>query len=155
MKRVSTFALVMVLVTGVVGAFAGGTRESADSPRDYVTLTGQVYFEDLDLAVLKTDDAEYELMVPWFYSYDVEIEEGQVVTVEGFLGPEEMPGRRYQELEYGESHLMVTKATIDGEEYEIDHGSDRMIQGRFDSRGRGRGGQMRRTPRNAPRGGRR
>jgi len=84
---------------------------------DKLTVTGPVYFQNRMHAELKADGKDYELMVPRFYLYELELEEGQQVTVEGYMAQGE-----------DESYLWVTKAIIDGKEYDLERG-----------RGRGRG----------------
>jgi hypothetical protein len=173
MKRVLITALILTLGSGLVGAFAEGQIEDPSTEygrgwRDErpaleeVTLTGKVYFQGLDFPVLKTAEGEYDLMVPRYYTYDVEIEEGQTITVEGFLGPDEAPMGRFSRSEDGEPHVMVTKAIIGGEEFEIDTRYGSMMSGDFeprgggrgDSRGNMRGGRMGHMSRPAPKGGR-
>jgi hypothetical protein len=62
-------------------------------------------------AELKADGKEYELMVPRFYLYDLELKEGQQVTVEGYVAQGDE-----------ENYMFVTKAVIDGEEYDLERG---------------------------------
>jgi hypothetical protein len=117
------------------GAGAGGGWQGRGGPRgprgpwaqdeeyglkfseDKLTVTGPVYFQNRMHAELKADGKDYELMVPRFYLYELELEEGQQVTVEGYVAQGE-----------DESYLWVTKAVIDGKEYDLEKG-----------RGRGRG----------------
>jgi hypothetical protein len=152
MKRVLITALILTMGFGLVGAFAEGQTEDPSTEfgrgwRDErpaleeVTLTGKVYFQGMDFPVLKTAEGEYDLMVPRYYTYDIEIEEGQTITVEGFLGPDEAPMGRFSRSEDGEPHVMVTKAIIGGEEFEIDTRYGSMMSGDFDPRGAERGGQ--------------
>ncbi len=167
MKRVLITALILALGAGLVGGFAegqsedpitqfgGGWRNDGRPALEEVSLTGQVYFQGLDFPVLKTADGEYDLMVPRFYTYDVEIKEGQTITVEGFLGPEKAPMGRFIRPDDTEAHVMVSKAIIDGKEFEIDSMYGSMMSGDFDPRGARRGGRMGGMSRNAPRGGRR
>jgi hypothetical protein len=168
MNRVLITALILVLAGGMVGAFAEGQSEDPSSQfgpgrrsselhaREEVTLTGQVYFEDLDFPVLKTAEKEYGLMVPRFYTYDIDIEEGQTITVEGLLGPEDMPGGRFTDTDSIESHVMVTKAIIGGEEFEIDTRYGSMMSRNFDPKSMRGGRSMGHGPasKDSPRGGR-
>ncbi|MBT3273632.1 MAG: hypothetical protein HN368_10780 [Spirochaetales bacterium] len=167
MNRVLTTALILVLAGGLVGAFAEGQSEdpstrfgpggrSNEFPElEEIILTGQVYFEGLDFPVLKTAEKEYGLMVPRFYTYDIDIKDGKTITVEGLLGPEEMPRGRFSESDEFESHVMVTKAIIDGEEFEIDSRYGSMMSRDFDPKSTRRGGPMGgRSHMSTPRGGR-
>ena len=53
-------------------------------------------------------------MFPRFLIDEVDVAEGQRITVEGY----EMPGPRMR-WKSDEQHLMVTKATINGKEYDL------------------------------------
>ena len=88
---------------------------------DKLTVTGPVYFQNRMHAELKAGGKDYELMVPRFYLYELELKEGQEVTVEGYVAQGDE-----------ESYLWVTKAVIDGKEYDLERGG----------RGRGRGPGM-------------
>jgi hypothetical protein len=122
--------LILLLIAGVAaaGAFASGKEEQQPLPppgsgpelsEDTVTITGQLFFENRIHPELKSGDREYELLVPRFYGSELELEEGQTVTVEGYT-VQEMPCCEEEEGE--EVHLWVTKAIIDGKEYELDDG---------------------------------
>jgi hypothetical protein len=128
----------LLLIAGVAaaGAFASGNKEDeygADRPdwrrmprgdapqlsEETVTVTGQLYFENRMHPELKSGGEEYELLVPRFYAYQLELEEGQTVTIEGYT-VEGMPccGDEAEE----ELHIWVTKAVIDGQEYDLEDG---------------------------------
>jgi hypothetical protein len=98
------------------GPWALGDESGLKFQEEKVTVTGPVYFQNRLHAELKADGQDYELMVPRFYLYDAELKEGQKITVEGFVAKGEE-----------ESYLWVTKAVIDGKEYDLQR------------RGRGRG----------------
>jgi hypothetical protein len=74
-----------------------------------VTVSGPVYFQNRMHAEIKADGKTYELMVPRFYLYDLDLKEGQNVSVEGYVAAGDE-----------ESYLWVTKAVIDGKEYDLD-----------------------------------
>ncbi len=101
---------------GLGGPWAQGEENGLKFSEEKVTVTGPVYFQNRLHAELKADGTDYELMVPRFYLYNVELKEGQPITVEGYVA-------RGDE----ESYLWVTKAVIDGKEYDLQR------------RGRGRG----------------
>jgi hypothetical protein len=95
-------------------------REDApELSEETITVTGQLYFENRMHPELKSGGEEYELLVPHFYVYELDLEEGQTVTVEGYA-VEGMPCYEYEEEE--ELHIWVTKAVIDGEEYDLEAG---------------------------------
>jgi hypothetical protein len=122
--------LVLLVLAGVAaaGAFASGNREQPTRPdlapcwrgaelsEETVTVTGQVYFANRIHPELKSGSTEYELLVPRFYAYELDLKEGQTVTVEGYA-VEGMPCYGFGDEE--EAHLWVTKATIDGKEYDL------------------------------------
>jgi hypothetical protein len=122
--------IILLLIAGVAaaGAFASGNKEDqrrtprGDAPElseEAITVTGQVYFENRMHPELKSGSKEYELLVPRFYAYELDVEEGQTITVEGYTA-EGMPC--YEGEEEDELHILVTKAIIDGQEYQLDAG---------------------------------
>ncbi len=111
-KRFLVILAVLVIAAGM--GFATGQSENP-VPGELNTYSGTVHFEDNYEIVLKTDQGEYELMFPRFLIDEVDVAEGQRITVEGY----EMPGSRMMRWEGDEEHLMVTKATINGKEYDL------------------------------------
>jgi hypothetical protein len=122
--------IILLLIAGVAaaGAFASGNREdewgrprgdAPELPEETITATGKVYFENRMHPELKSGNREYELLVPRFYAYELDLEEGQTITVEGYTA-ESMPCCEGEEEE--ELHIWVTKAIIDGEEYDLADG---------------------------------
>jgi hypothetical protein len=128
--------IILLLIAGVAaaGVFASGNREDeSDAARpdwrrmprgeapefseETITVTGELYFENRMHPELKSGGEEYELLVPRFYAYDMDLKEGQTVTVEGYT-VEGMPCCEDEEEE--EVHIMVTKAVIDGKEYDLE-----------------------------------
>lgn len=135
MNMKKAMIVLLVLVTGLSGAvFAAGQIEEAQgndpstwpawdfSDEDLVKVTGQVYYENLIHPELKDGSTVYNLMVPRMYLYSVELDEGKTVTVEGYL-TDEFPGRSpwVDDDDVDGQFIAVTKAVIDGEEYELDH----------------------------------
>ena len=128
MKTRIIIAVLFVAMIGTLSAFATGQAEKAapnygpkwrgpDQPRqesEKITATGQVYFKNLMHPELKSGDKEYELMVPRFAVDQVDLKEGQTITIEGYTFEDAC----YQEGEE-DVHVMVTKATIDGKEYDL------------------------------------
>jgi hypothetical protein len=130
--------IILLLIAGVAaaGVFASGNKEddsqaarpdwrrmprgeAPDFSEETITVTGQVFFENRMHPELKSGGEEYELLVPRFYAYDMDLKEGQTVTVEGYT-VEGMPCCEDEEEE--EVHIMVTKAVIDGKEYDLETG---------------------------------
>lgn len=165
MKR-SILAIGMaILILGGGMLFASGLEESSDSTfergrrggswfdhddfdaPELVTVTGTLNLSDNDFPTLTSDGSVYELMVPRFYTYDLDIPERTSITVEGYLMTSETSPR----MDEGENHLQVVKAIIDGEEYEIDMMNDHMGM-RSDDRdnSRGRSGNSRSSRRRMP-----
>ena len=86
-----------------------------------LTLTGIIDLSDVNAPELVVGENRYELMVPYRMDYDMDIKDGDEITISGF----EVPA-------YGRSadseltNLMVTGATFEGAEYdlsEMNHGS--------------------------------
>lgn len=128
--------IIFLLIAGVAaaGVFASGNKEdesgvarpdwrrmprgeAPDFSEETVTVTGELYFENRMHPELKSGSKEYELLAPRFYAYDLDLKDGQTVTVEGYT-VEGMPC--YEEEEEGEVHIWVTKAIIDGKEYDLE-----------------------------------
>ncbi len=83
---------------------------------DIITKTGTLKLTDNDRPKLITGNETYELMYPYYYSYNLEIKDGQEITVKGF----EVPAYRWN-TDGDEKHLMLTEATIDGKEYKLNN----------------------------------
>ena len=166
MKRVLILSVILLAATGVAGLFAEGQVENDDQAYgrgrwndsrvelEEVDMTGEVFFEDRDFPMLKTADGEYTLMVPRFYTDDIEIKEGQTITIKGFIGLEDGPRGRFAESDETGDHVMVTSAVIDGNEYDLGRGPSTMMRGGSDMRGGGRPSTSRRMPNRSPQGGR-
>ena len=148
MKRVLITIMVLTFITGVAAVFAEGQVENGRNPFGYLTetisVTGQIYFEDRVFPELLSGSEKYELMVPRYYQYDSDLKEGQTITVEGFLAPETGPCCTEDEVEAEEMHLRVTKAIIDGVEYDLGQFQGGMMDSsdsRFGRNSRGPGGR--------------
>jgi hypothetical protein len=133
--------IILLLIAGVAaaGVFASGNKEdeseaarpdwrrmprgeAPDFSEETITVTGELYFENRMHPELKSGGEEYELLVPRFYASELDLEEGQTVTVEGYT-VEGMPC--FEDEEGEEVHIWVTKAIIDGKEYDLEAGGFR------------------------------
>ena len=135
-----TLFLLPILIGGVAvtGAFASGQSEEPAQPygrrapwqdRGYAerpaptfseetrTVTGRLYFANRIHPELKSGTEEIQLLVPRYYLYEAELTEGQTVTVEGYT-VSGMP--RFPEESAEAVRLWVTKAVIDGQEYDLE-----------------------------------
>jgi len=137
----------VMLLCGIGAAFASGNKDTAQVPygrgpqwniasNDKVTLTGTVAVSNKFYPELKVDSKLYYLMVPRFYLDDIEVKDGTSVTVEGFVAT------GVPMLSEKDEAVLVTKATIDGKEYEVERGYGHPMMGRDGSgpRGYNRGG---------------
>lgn len=132
-----SLVLIPVLLGGVAatGAFASGQSEEPSRPygrrgqgpgqewpaptfsEDTIKVTGELYFQNRMHPELESGGKDYELLVPRYYVYEADLKEGQTVTVEGYT----VTGMPMFEGEDGdEVHLWVTKAIIDGKEYDLE-----------------------------------
>ncbi|MBN2659024.1 MAG: hypothetical protein JXR86_18360 [Spirochaetales bacterium] len=116
-------------------------QEYLDS-QEMVSVSGALSLINGELPFIESEGIKYTIMAPWAYLDDLELTDGLVVSVEGYL----MPGPPMQ-WDNSEKGLMVTKALINGEEIEIDHPVDGYAyggpmggRGGFDPMG-GRGGR--------------
>ncbi len=125
------------------GSWNGNNNQSSwgpgamfNSDAESMTLTGKLDLTDVNDPKLTVGENTYELMVPYRLDYDMDIKDGDEITINGF----EVPG-------YGRdtnpdlTNLMVTGATFNGKEYSLD-ADDMGYRGRGmdydDQRGRGR-----------------
>lgn len=74
-----------------------------------VTVSGPLYFQRRLHPEVKSAGKTYELLVPRFYLYELDLKEGQTVSVEGYVASGDE-----------ENYLWVTKAVIDGKEYDLE-----------------------------------
>lgn len=128
MKQKIVLVLFILLTAGIISVSAVGQSETEGVPYgpgwqsrsselgEKLEITGELYFENKIHPELKSGDQEYELMVPRFYTFGVDLKEGQTITVEGYQveGP-----YCTMEEEEDEIHLRVSKAVIDGKEYDL------------------------------------
>jgi len=80
-----------------------------------MTLTGKIDLTDSNLPKLTVGENTYELMVPYRLDYDIDIKDGDEITISGF----EVPATR-RTADSESTNLMVTGATFDGKEYDLD-----------------------------------
>lgn len=117
MKKI-TIALIL-LISAAAFVMAGGAGEdmrAANLPEDSeaVALQGTIDLSG-DLPVLTTaDGSEYSLMLPRAYADSVEVEDGSVISIEGFA--HESLGIR---TESGEQVISVSSAVIGGRTYDM------------------------------------
>ena len=128
MKKI-TIALVLISLAGMVLFAEGSQEETTWEPgsgymgRGYanpefniesLTLTGKIDLSDVNVPKLTVGENTYELMVPYRLDYDIDIKDGDEITISGF----EVPAyRRAADSEL--VNLMVTGATFDGKEYDL------------------------------------
>jgi len=141
-KKIFIVSTVLALaLTGL--AFASGQKEpeatAGAATGEKLTLTGNVYVQDKLHPVLKSGGKEYELMVPPFLVAEIDLKEGSEITIEGYtvLG---MGWHRQAEDADDDIDVRVTKATIDGKDYDLAQYFGPMMGGQA---GYGRGGMMR------------
>jgi ABC-type glycerol-3-phosphate transport system substrate-binding protein len=124
-KKILISTLVMLALAGA--AFASGQKEPVQSPAqaapltaaptvEKLSLTGTLSLEDSWHPILKAAGKEYELMVPRYLTWNLDVKEGEQVSVEGYV-VQGMPWRA--QSNDGDIDLMVTRATIKGEDYDL------------------------------------
>ena len=157
-SRIIAVSVILMLV-GLVAVFATGQKEDVERPYgprggrggmmgmwgadegEKITVSGPVYFKDKLHPEIKSGDKEYELMVPRFALRNLDIEEGQLVSVEGYT----VEGMYCEEEGEEEVHLLVTKAKIGDKEYDLERdaqGAWGGRQGAWGTPGRGGRGHM-------------
>jgi hypothetical protein len=117
------FIIPAVLCMALAGtAFAGGQKESPAAPpgqaapaeAQKLVLTGPIAFQNLIHPTLKSGGKVYELMVPRYLVYRSGLKEGAQVTVEGY----QVADRPWADDD-GSINVFVTKATIEGKDYDL------------------------------------
>lgn len=79
-----------------------------------LTLTGIIDLSDVNAPKLTVGENRYELMVPYRLDYDIDIKDGDEITVSGF----EVPAYRMAAASEV-ANLVVTGATFNGTEYDL------------------------------------
>ena len=143
MKKIMLVFAVLALVGGF--AFAGGTKDTEPETQtvpygrgmqweeaDPVSLTGTLVLEDDRFAKLESGGKTYYLMYPYWLADDIDVTDGEEITVEGYIGH----GPRFSS---DEPAVMVTKAVIDGKEYDLTDEHYGLMGGRGGMRGGRRG----------------
>ncbi len=146
MLRKSVPVVVLALLVAAF-SFAEGQPERQPVPPgatgDKVTVTGKVYLQNKLHPELASGSQQYLLLVPRRLTWNLDVKEGEQVTVEGY----KVPAPRVGSVANA-TYLQVTKATIKGKEYNLSdyfaygRGADRWGDRRGSMMG-GRGGQGR------------
>jgi hypothetical protein len=122
------FFMITLLLICTAFIFANGQKESTCERRDYldklieskekITITGRLIITNRILPELQSGTITYLLAVPRFAAYDLDIEDGEEITVEGVLlkAKAECPMRF---LDEGDEVFFVTKAIVKGKEYDL------------------------------------
>lgn len=82
-----------------------------------ITVTGKLYYQSTLHPELKTDKADYELLIPRFLIFDAGIKDGTEASVSGYK-VENPPMERIKD-DSNDVHIYVTKATVNGKTYDI------------------------------------
>ncbi len=113
--------LAILTLSGMLAAgtaIANGQFEEAtpgELPWKTMEVTGELSFDDWPHPeITSADGTVYELMFPRHYVGDLEVDDGQLITVEGYAMEDNLL-RDADEREY----LFVVKALINGEEYSL------------------------------------
>ena len=114
MKKI-TIALVLISLAGM-SLFAEGSKEESswESDIEELTITGKIDLSDVNAPKLAVGEDLYELMIPYRLDYNIDIKDGDEITIEGF----EVPAYR-RSTDPETLNLMVTGATFNGEEYDL------------------------------------
>ncbi len=122
-KKILAVSLVLGLALAAA-SFANGQKEqgfpAAPGQPGFtgqkLVVTGSVQFQNLIHPTLKSGDKVYELMVPRYLVYQVDVKEGAQVTVEGYQVRDMPPWQLGNDNDIA---LFVTKATINGKDYDL------------------------------------
>ena len=148
MKQI-TIAIALITFIAAAG-FAAGSQEQTEQTWDpgqgmmqrdgdytgeLITVTGEIMFEENGFPELISGEDKYELMYHFPDTSELDINEGDEVTVSGYL----MPGPGW-DTDADENHIMLISAIIDGKEYILEHDLNygpQGMMGRHNDRGRG------------------
>ncbi len=117
-RRVLVLSLIASLALAAT-AFAAGQNEPAGTSATTgpkLTLTGPVEFANLIHPTLTSGGKVYELLIPRMLVYRAGIKEGAPVTVEAYQATTLPPGMIVPD---GVTPVFVTKATINGKDYDL------------------------------------
>lgn len=128
MKKI-TFSVVLITMVSLALFAEGNQEETPWEPgpwymeRGYtnpefeikkLTLTGKIDLSDINVPKLTVGENTYELMVPYRLDYDIDIKEGDEITINGF----EVPA--YRRASNSETvNIMVTGVLFNGTEYDL------------------------------------
>jgi hypothetical protein len=129
--------------SGAPGSGAPGQAAPAQAARQKIVLTGPLSYKNLIHPTVKSGDKVFELLVPRHLIFEAGLKEGSQVTVEGYKVPE---GALRRPGDDGENEVFVTKATVDGKEYDLSRFRGGPGFGRRGGRGPGYGQQWGRGP---------
>ena len=129
--------LILSIVAGLAlatAAFASGQKDTATAPLaaatgEKITLTGALSFTNLVHPTLKSGDKVYTLLVPRRLIYQSSLKEGTIIGVEGYQAAG-LPS--WADVATGTIAVYVTKATIDGKEYDLSRFHGRMMGAGWD-----------------------
>ena len=93
---------------------AGMGYTNSEFEIESLTLTGKIDLSDVNAPKLTVGENTYELMIPYRLDYDIDIKDGDEITISGF----EVPAYR-RAADSESTNLMVTGATFDGTEYDL------------------------------------
>ena len=140
-RKVFLIALAFgLLIAGT--AMASGQKDQAaptipGATGQRLTVSGTLSFVNLIHPTLKSADKVYELFVPRYLVNQAAVKEGATVSVEGYLVQGTPAATATDD---GNIDLFVTKATIDGKDYDLSQYRGQMMGGRGGRGAPGRGG---------------
>jgi hypothetical protein len=94
--------------------YAGNSQKNWDLNVEELTITGIIDLTDVNTPKLTAGEQSYELMIPYRLDYDIEITNGDEITISGF----EVPAFR-RSTDSVLPNLMVTGAIFNGKEYDL------------------------------------
>jgi hypothetical protein len=130
-RRVLLLSLIAGMAVAAAAFAAGqkdaGTQAPVATTGQKVTVTGPVSFTNLIHPTLKAGDKVYALLVPRHLIWWSGIKEGATVSIEGYQATGLPP---WADIPDGTTPVYVTKATIDGKEYDLSQLGGGMMGGR-------------------------
>lgn len=144
MKRQMTITLLLLFILSV-SIYANGQNDDRYYPmpggpgygwnydeQESLNLTGKLELKNGYPPYLLSGNVKYILMVPYHLLYELDIQDGEEISVTGY----DTAGHMWQ-WDDSEKALFVTSATIEGEEYNLSGFGGYMRGGRGGRAGRG------------------
>jgi hypothetical protein len=130
-NRITIVAFALALITAGAALASGQKDAPVAATQQSITVTGAISYLSTMHPLLKSGDSVYELFVPRYLVVEAGVKEGATVSVEGYRVDAPSVGS----TDDGNIDLFVTKATINGTQYDLSRNDGYGMMGDYASRG--------------------